>query len=388
MDQIGTAKEGQKIMSPKMLMRTYKIEGISSYAANIIKQHLLSLGSDAALSRDCLVKKIKTNVIIFGTVSQLQKFIVKIKRQPFGLNEVARQLEALLKDAPAKAVFIARDKKLTFTKPVLCGILNVTPDSFSGDGVLTGRNARQMRELEKDVVKKVSGMVKAGARMIDIGGESTRPYAKSVSVKTERARVIPMLKAIRKKFPKLMISIDSYKYQVVEAAVSEGADVVNDITALRHSPRIAALVKKYRLGCILMHMKGTPRSMQKNPRYADVTKEIKTFLSARIEFCLKAGIKKEQLMVDPGIGFGKRCEDNIEIIRFLQTFRSLDVPLFVGLSRKSFIGDIVGAPVDDRLSGTIAGCLVSIANGADVLRVHDVKEVGQAVKTACALVNA
>ncbi len=388
MDRIGTAKEGREIMAPKMLMRTYRIEGISSYAANIIKQHLLSLGSDAAISRDCLVKKIKTDIIIFGTVSQLRKFAAKIETQPFGLHEVARQLREYIQEEKDPAVFKARNKKIRIDRPILCGILNVTPDSFSGDGVLTGRNVKEMRKLERDILKKVSGMVKAGARMIDIGGESTRPYAQSVSAATEIARVIPVLRAVRKKFPKLVISIDSYKYPVVKAAVKEGVDVVNDITALRHSPRITALVKRYRLGCVLMHMKGTPRSMQRNPRYSDVIAEIKTFLSGRIEFCRKKGIKEDRLMIDPGIGFGKRLEDNIEIIRCLAQFKSLNVPLFVGLSRKSCIGEITGAAVDDRLSGTLAGCLVSAANGADVLRVHDVKEVGRAMKTALLLGNA
>lgn len=383
MDAIRTDAQGKKIMAPKMLFRAYKIEGISSYAANIIKQHLLSLGSDAALSRDCLVKKMNTDIIIFGTVSQLARFIEKIRCQPFGLKEVACTLDMFLKTDDEKSVFYARDKKLLIGDPALCGILNVTPDSFSGDGLLGGDRLN----LEKNTLTKVAGMVKNGTKIIDIGGESTRPFSKPVSEREEIARVIPLLRVIRRKFPKLIISIDTYKYKVAKAAVDEGADIINDITALRHSPRIAGLIKRYRLGCILMHMKGTPRSMQKKPRYGDVVDEIKSFLKNRIDFCREHGINKNQLMVDPGVGFGKRVRDNVEIISRLWEFKTLGVPIFLGVSRKSFIGGVLDAGVDERLSGTLASCLVSVINGADVLRVHDVREVNHAVRMAKTLMN-
>jgi dihydropteroate synthase len=187
---------------------------------------------------------------------------------------------------------------------------------------------------------------------------------------------------IRKRFPQLILSIDTYKYKVAKAAVNEGIDVVNDITALRHSPQITSLVKKYHLGCILMHMKGQPCTMQINPTYRDVVKEILDFLGERVGFCLKQGVNKNQLMVDPGIGFGKRLEDNLEIINRLYEFKSLGLPIFLGVSRKSFIGKVLGVGVEERLPGTIVGVVLSILRGADVVRVHDVKEVSQAIKIA------
>lgn len=381
---IGVDISGVKIMAPKAILRVFKIEGISAPAANILKQHLLSLGADAALRREALVKRTKTDIIIFGTLSQLKKCIKKVRRQPFGLKEVADKLGEILKEK--EPIFIARDKKVRFRTPLICGIINLTPDSFSGDGLLS-KGLGNRSKITNLVLKRVEEMAKNGAKMVDLGGESTRPFSKPISEEEEKKRVIPCLRLVRKKFPSLILSIDTYKFNVAKEAVEEGVDVINDITALRHSPQIAHLVKRHHLGCILMHMKGRPQTMQINPVYKDVVKDILIFLEQRMDFCLAQGINKSQLLVDPGIGFGKRVKDNLLILNRLYEFKSLGVPVFVGVSRKSFIGKITKEEVENRLPGTLASVVISVLKGADILRVHDVKEVAQAIKITGRIIN-
>lgn len=377
MTALGVDRYGVKIMAPKAIFKAFKIEGINSYAANIVKQHLLSLGSDAALSRSCLVKRGKTDIAIFGTLSQLNKFLGKIKNQPFGLKELAVQLRPFLNTQDRECFFSARGKRLWLKKCVICGILNVTPDSFSGDGLLTSTNTHIVQEK---AVRQAAEMIKYGVKMLDVGGESTRPFSKAISEEEELKRVLPVIKAVRREFKDTILSIDTYKYKVAKEAVGEGVDIINDITALRHSPGMITLIKKYKLGCILMHMKGTPRTMQRKPRYKkEVVSEIVDFLERRVTFCGEHGVDKTQLMVDPGIGFGKCLEDNVEIINRLHEFKSLGLPIFLGLSRKSFIGAILGVGVQERLSGTIASSILSLLGGVNVLRVHDVREIHQAL---------
>jgi len=347
---------------------------------------LLSLGSDSAIARSALVKPIKTDTVIFGSVSQIRKLCDKLEDQPFGLKEIAHQLARHLDRFTQRSFVVrARNKKLPLVEPLICGIVNLTPDSFSGDGLLQGGATR--KKTQKAVLKKVEEMATKGAGMIDLGGESTRPYAKAVSVREEIQRVIPYLKVIRKEFKRLALSIDTYKYKVAQAAVDEGVDVINDITALRASPKMAGLIKEYRLACILMHMKGTPRTMQVKPTYRDTVGEIADFLEARLSFCQKKGIKEEQLMVDPGIGFGKTVSDNFKIINQVHRLKILGVPVFIGLSRKSFIGKTLNVGVDERGAGTLSALVVSVLRGANVLRVHDVKAAHQALRIASQILN-
>lgn len=386
MKGIGADAEGIKIMAPKVILKAFKIEEISSYSANIIKQQLLSLGADAAISRKALVKKVNTDIIIFGTLSQLRKFTGRIKHQPFGLKDLSFELNSILEQDNKTFRFRARDKVLIINKPLICGVINLTPDSFSGDGIFK-KKADSKQQLVSLVLNRVSEMLKYGVKIIDIGGESTRPYSGPVKEDEEIKRVIPYLKLIRKKFPRIILSIDTYKYKVTKQAINEGVDIVNDITALRYSPKIASLIKKYRLGCVLMHMKRTPQTMQVKPVYKHVRREILGFLSKQVKFCLNEGIKKEQIMIDPGIGFGKRLEDNLEIINHLDEFKSLGLPIFLGISRKSFIGDILKAGVEERLIGTVAGVVLSVLRGVDILRVHDVKEVSQAIRIVNKILN-
>ncbi|MCM8827192.1 MAG: dihydropteroate synthase, partial [Candidatus Omnitrophica bacterium] len=298
MKDIGVSSQGVEIMAPKGIFKVFKVEEISSPAANIIKQYMLSLGSDAAIPKDAFFRRKKFSLLIFGTTYQLKKLAEKLNSQPFGLSDLSKKLtDNFLKQTEPHLSFRARGRVLNMDEPIVCGILNVTPDSFSGDGLL--KNNITESELKNLVLKRIESMISKGAKIIDIGGESSRPYSKPIKEDEEIRRVIPVLKMVRKEFPKVFLSIDTYKYKVAKEAVDEGVDIINDITALRKSPQMVSLISKYNLGCILMHMKGTPRTMQNNPQYKDVVEEIFEFLEKRVNFCLKNGINKEQIMVDP-----------------------------------------------------------------------------------------
>ncbi len=388
MQAIGVDPRGIKIMAPKGVFYLCKVEGISSVAANIIKQHLLSLGSDAAISRDALVKNIKTSLVVFGTFHQIKKLADKLKGQPFELSELAFELKSFLKSSREKSyLFRARGRVLRIAKPVLCGIINVTTDSFSGDGLLNPAKYNSSKTINL-ALKRVENMIRGGARIIDIGGESTRPYSKPVRDREELKRVVPVISAVRKKFPNIFISVDTSKYKIAKEAVNSGVDIINDITALEASPKTALLIAKYKLGCILMHMKGNPKTMQVKPEYDDLMGDILEFLGSRVEFCQKRGISKEQLMVDPGIGFGKTVSDNFKILNRARDLKTLGVPVFLGVSRKSFIGKSLNANIEGRLIGTVAAIVCGYLNGVDVFRVHDVKEAQQALKIAYEVANA
>jgi len=225
--------------------------------------------------------------------------------------------------------------------------------------------------------------VKDGADMIDVGGESTRPGAKPVSVEEELERVIPVIEGLKKEI-KIPVSIDTYKPDVAEEALKKGASMVNDINGLR-GKGMAEIVAKHKASVVIMHMQGKPRNMQNKPSYGDVVGDIIKFLRERCEFALDAGIPKDKIIVDPGIGFGKTTEHNLEIINRLMEFKSLGFPVLMGVSRKSFIGNVLGLPVEERLEGTLAAVTASVMNGADIVRVHDVKETKRAVQLADAI---
>ncbi len=245
-------------------------------------------------------------------------------------------------------------------KPLIMGILNVTPDSFYA-------GSRVMGEVEH--VARM--MIDEGADILDIGGESTRPGAEAVPLEEELRRVIPAIKAIRE-FSEISISIDTYKSEVAEEAIKAGADIVNDISGFSFDPEIVDVVQKYKVPYILMHIKGTPRDMQVNPFYDDVVEEVMAYFREKIDYLRTRGIG--QIILDPGIGFGKRFEDNIELLKNIDKFKSIDLPILVGHSRKSFIGWILGeSEPEKRLYGTLGITAYLTLQGVDILRVHDVK---------------
>lgn len=377
--ELGATKEGARILSAKSVFKSFKVEGIKSWEANIIKQHLLSLGSDAALERDALVKDIKTGILIFGSLSQLHKLTAKLKNQTKRLNLLSRQItEALANLEKNSYRYCARGKVLNLSQPVVCGIINLTEDSFSGDGLLK-ESGNSLFKLKKLALEKTSRMLKNGAKIIDIGAESTRPFSKKISPQKELKIIVPVLKAIRKEFKKSIISVDTYKFSVAKAATEEGVDIINDITGLQNR-KIASLIGKNKLGCVLMHMQNNPQTMQINPSYRDLLKEISSFFRERISLCLNSGITEQQIFIDPGIGFGKNKEHNAKIINNLSQFKIFGMPIFIGISHKSFIGDIIKKKPSQRLAGTLAAEILALSGGAKVLRVHHVKQAKEAIK--------
>lgn len=255
------------------------------------------------------------------------------------------------------------------------GILNVTPDSFSDGGLYLQPEKAYSRAMK---------MVEEGADIIDVGGVSTRPGSHPVSLKEEMQRVIPVVEKLAKK-KRLVLSIDTFRSKVAEECLQLGADMINDVTALRGDPRMAEVVARYKIPVVLMHMQGTPRTMQMAPTYTDVIKEISDFLKERIRFAVKEGVDGENILVDPGIGFGKTVPHNLEIFKNLEAFKSLGKPIVLGPSRKSVIGKVLDLPTPERLEGTAAVVAIAVWKGVNILRVHDVKPMARVVQMAYAI---
>jgi dihydropteroate synthase len=257
------------------------------------------------------------------------------------------------------------------------GVVNVTPDSFSDGGLYfeTGAAVAHGEQLARD-----------GAEILDVGGESTRPGAEPVSAASERSRTEPVLAELAGRLD-CALSIDTSKASVAAAAIAAGATIVNDVTALRGDPEMAALCAEREVTVVLMHMAGTPRTMQREPRYGDVVADVGAFLAERVQAAVDAGVAEERIWVDPGIGFGKTAAHNFELLRRLGELRGLGRPILVGTSRKTFIGAGDGSPADQRLGGTVASSLLAAAEGADVLRVHDVAPHAQALAVATAVLG-
>lgn len=259
--------------------------------------------------------------------------------------------------------------------PIIMGILNITPDSFSDGGRFTKK---------KQAVEHAIKMVEEGARIIDVGGESTRPGAEPVSPDEELKRVVPVIEEIRR-HSEVLISVDTYRSGTARAALEAGADMINDISGAQFDAEMAETARSFDCPMIVMHIKGTPKNMQKNPYYSDVTAEIYEYFEERLHYLKEQGLSK--IILDPGIGFGKRTEDNLHILRDLRDFTFLQYPVLIGLSRKSFIGNTLDRPVEERSAGTLAAHVSAALNGASVLRVHDVKETADALRMQAAIQN-
>lgn len=257
---------------------------------------------------------------------------------------------------------------------VLMGILNVTPDSFYDGGRFISLNG---------ALKQAEHLVKEGADILDVGGESTRPGSKAVSIQEEKHRVIPVIKALVKRFKSIRISIDTYKSDVAHAALNEGASILNDISAVGGS-KMLDVVHEFKPQVVLMHMQGNPHTMQKWPRYKNVVQEVKSFLQKRVQWLVGEGLSKNKIWIDPGIGFGKTVEHNLQLLSHLKEFCNLGVPVLVGCSRKSFIGKVLAQgkeilKVEERLEGSLAAACWAYVNGASIFRVHDVAATKRAL---------
>jgi len=268
-------------------------------------------------------------------------------------------------------------KSLDLRTPQVMGILNVTPDSFSDGGLFIS---------VEQAIQQARRMVDEGAAIIDVGGESTRPGAKPVSAAEEIERVIPIIEAIARELP-VVISVDTSKPEVMRAAVAAGAGLINDVRALREEGTLNAAAALGVPVC-LMHMRGEPRSMQENPHYLDVVSEVKSFLAERVSRCIEAGIARERLLIDPGFGFGKKTEHNLALIKHLDAFLDIGLPVLVGVSRKSTIGAVLERSVADRLPGSLALATLACWMGARIIRAHDVAATADALKICHAVKNA
>ncbi len=277
----------------------------------------------------------------------------------------------------AASVWQVGSRALSLDRPCIMGILNLAPDTFYPGSCLAGDESRAVKAAEQ--------MLDAGADILDFGGESSRPGTDPVSAEEELLRVLPPLRASRKRFPEAFISVDTYKAEVARAALDEGADIVNDISAARLDGQMLPLLAQARCGYVLMHMQGVPRSMQVTPYYEDAVREVSMFLEQRLAALESAGVARERVVVDPGIGFGKRVEDNLALIARARELKATGRPLLFGVSRKSFLGSVLGREVEARLDGTTAVHMFLLLQGASILRVHDVAAGRDAVLTYLAI---
>ncbi len=374
MRRIGVSDGGIRAMADKTRTVVIKVTDATIPIAHVIKQQMLSVGGDAAVAKDVLTHAVdSTDILIMGTPVQLRELAQKLSYQPFGLPELGERITDLLDSAAPKphSVLRARHHRLDLTEKVhVMGILNVTPDSFSDGGLYT---------RPSDAVAHTLKMLAEGADIIDVGGQSSRPGSKPVSEEEELKRVIPVVERLQDEWDG-PVSVDTYRARVAEEALKAGASIVNDITAFSREPAIAEVTARFDAACVLMHMQKKPETMQDDPRYEDLMGEIALFLKSSIDTALAAGIENDQIAVDPGIGFGKTTEHNLAILRHLPELAVLGKPILVGPSRKSFISKVLDLPSDERLEGTLATVAYAVAQGARILRVHDVGPVLRAAR--------
>ncbi|MGQ9508631.1 MAG: dihydropteroate synthase [Thermodesulfobacteriota bacterium] len=377
LERVGADPIGIELMKGKTLHFNLKIEGIDPKLANFLKQEVLSLGGDAALDQrglNCSIKK--TDILLMGTQKQFDRLVQKLETYPT-FKGLISSLKETLKNL-SRTQFILRCRKKTFLlgkRTLLMGVLNVTPDSFSDGGLFFDKEKAIEHGLK---------MAEEGADLIDIGGESTRPGSKPLEIEEELRRVIPVIESLAKRID-IPISIDTYKSKVAQAAIESGAEIINDISGLHFDPDLAKVASKEDVPLILMHIRGTPETMQKDVYYESLFSEILQYLRAGIEWAEASGVDPEKIIIDPGIGFGKTLEHNLLLIKNLSEFRIFGKPILLGTSRKSFIGKILDAEPQDRLEGTLASTIVGILNGAHIVRCHDVLQTKKAIAVADAI---
>ncbi len=391
LEKIGVDHEGLQQMLPKGFFRAVKLEGVSHDAAHILKQEMLRLGGEGAISAAVYFgAAAPTDVILMGTIAQLEALISSLRQFPDeSLKNIAAELELAMKNYHGENLKPMQIGNKTFVwgeRTYIMGIINVTPDSFSGDGLagdVEGAVAQALRFVEE------------GADILDIGGESTRPGSQPISEEEELSRVMPVLERLVKEVD-VPISIDTYKARVAREAIEAGASLVNDVWGLRMDPDMARVVAEYKVPVVIMHNRSHPKNAVQEERlggryvgieYRDLMADIVKELEYSINLALEAGVDFEKIIVDPGIGFGKTVEQNLEILRRLGELKVLGRPILLGTSRKSVIGYVLNLPPSERVEGTAATVALGIAAGADIVRVHDVKEMVRVAKMTDAIVR-
>ena len=377
MKKVGVDPTGVKLMEGKTLHFNLKVERIDPRTANLLKQEMLSLGGDVAVDGrglDCSAKQ--TDALLMGTQKHFEKLIQKLEQYP-DLQPLGQSIKETLKNI-SKTHYSIRCRKRTLTlgkRTLLMGVLNVTPDSFSDGGLFFDK--------EKAIAHGLR-MVEEGADIIDIGGESTRPGSKPLDLVEELRRIIPVIESLAKKVD-IPISIDTYKSAVAQRAIEAGAEIINDISGLHFDQNLAKVASEEDTPLVLMHIRGTPETMQKDIHYESLFSEILHYLKDSIQRAESAGLDPRQIIIDPGIGFGKTVEDNLLIIKNLYEFRILGKPILLGTSRKSFIGKILNTGAGDRLEGTLSSIAIGVLNGAHIIRSHDVLQAKKAIAVADAI---
>ncbi|SHO81489.1 Alternative dihydrofolate reductase 2 / Dihydropteroate synthase [hydrothermal vent metagenome] len=357
LQNLGVQGGGVSIISKKMDLHIFQLKNIKTPALNILKQDALSIGAELAVPSGVITcAKDRYDAILIVNSKQLEILAQKELAQPFGLKELAKELSQYKKD---------------ISYPIkIMGIINANEDSFYSGSRFKSQNA----------IDKCLEMIDDGANIIDIGGVSTKPNADIVSLDEELERIKPICDMIKsqKLYEKTIFSIDSFNPKVIEYALNSGFKIINDIMGAKDK-RVIELAIKYSAKLSIMHIQGTPQTMQDNPYYNDVVADVTQYFKEKIEICQKMGLSKDNIIIDVGIGFGKRLEDNIALIKNLEEFKKFGCEILIGASRKSMIDKITPTKVEDRLSGTLAIHLKALDNGANIIRCHDVKEHKQAL---------
>lgn len=373
---VGADPRGREIMGPKGLFHLLHAEDLSYRAAVILKQEMLAKGGEAATPREaCAGGDGRAGVLLMGTTAQFDAVCRSLAEEPFGLRALGEEIRAVLSHlaAPPPPITIGGREFVWGRRTYIMGILNATPDSFSGDGL------QQAADPVEAAVARAKAMAAAGADLLDIGAESTRPRAAPVGEEEEIARLLPILRAVASAVT-VPISVDTAKARVAEAALANGASCLNDVWGLQRDPEMAAVAARAGVPVIAMHN-------QEGTDYRDLLGEITAFLRRSLEAAAAAGLPATQVIVDPGIGFGKTRQQNLEVLRRLGELRGLGRPILLGTSRKSVIGLTLDLPVGERAFGTAATVALGIAGGADLVRVHDVKEMAQVAGMADAILR-
>ena len=358
------------IFASKSRIIPLKITAVRTPAANILKQEMLAAGGDCAVPANCILNNTeRMDVVLLGTVKHYRILSRKLAQMNFfGLAALQKELQTFLAGQQPVTV-LADGRKITYEKMRIMGILNVTPDSFYSGSRLSGEDA---------VLQKAEQMLNDGAEILDIGGESTRPGAGAVTEQEEVRRVVPAITAIKKHFPHSIVSVDTYHALTAQEAVNAGADIINDVTGDERMAEVAAAAK---VPVILMHMRGTPKNMQQQCEYTNVVTEVAAYLKQRAEDLSELGIDAGKIILDPGIGFAKNTEQNLALLQGLDALTGLGYPGLLAASRKTVIGETLGGlPPQERLEGTIALSCQAVYAGAQMVRVHDVKENVRAVR--------
>ena len=367
---IGLSQSDISAYKDRLFNCSIKLENVDTGSAVLLKSCMKGLDGAVVMNNGAGHSVPgKSDVIVSCSRYTLYGLVQRLRQEPFNLDKLSREIEESL---PANNLKITwGDRILDFAnKTYVMGILNCTPDSFYPDSRVQTQESAEM---------KAQKMIAVGVDIIDVGGESSRPGSESVETSEELKRVIPVIKMIREK-SEVLISIDTRKYEVAEQAIEAGADMVNDIFGLRQNTDLAKLIAERGVPVIIMHMRGIPKDMQDEPFYEDTVSDILKEIKSAVAFAQNCGISRKKIIVDPGIGFGKRVEDNLRIIQQLASLQSLNLPILIGISRKSFIAEIIKQPVENRLTGTITANTLAILNGTNIVRVHDVADALEMVQ--------